>query len=175
MLFIGNYKKIVTDELINHLETHEGDLINVWQPHRWKGHPILDEARERARFGYSNGKSVFHQFNSSSVDMQNFTFELPPLPSDDNRKFHWWIVKLLPGEMQAMHIDPHLVEIKNPQRYTLYLQDWIPGHIFTYDDKMIANYKSGDLYRWSDPMCYHGCVNIGFETRYTIQLTTFDE
>lgn len=174
MLFINNQLNCVTDELMKHIESHEGDLVNVWQPERWKGHPVLDEARERARFGYSNGKSVFHQFNGLSKDMQGFDMILPKLPDDDMRKLQWWVVKLLPGEMQAMHIDPHLVEIRNPQRYTLFLQDWQPGHIFTYDDKMIANYKKGDFYRWSDPMCYHGCVNIGFETRYTLQITTYE-
>ena len=38
--------------------------------------------------------------------------------------------------MQAMHIDPHLVEVKNPLRYTMYLEDYHPGHIFVWDDKI---------------------------------------
>ena len=105
--------------------------------------------------------------------MEGVKFQVPAIP-DDNRKTLWWFVKLLPGQMQAMHFDPHLIEIQNPRRYTVFLQDFQPGHIFVWDDKMISNYKAGDLYEWSDPMCYHGCVNIGYETRYTLQLTTYD-
>jgi hypothetical protein len=76
--------------------------------------------------------------------------------------------------MQAMHIDPHLVEVKNPVRYTMFLEDYHPGHIFVWDDKMASNYKAGDVFEWSDPMIVHGCVNISFQTRYTMQITMFD-
>jgi len=100
-------------------------------------------------------------------------FGLPVIQGDD-RYQSWWIIKLLPGQMQTMHFDPHLLTCTNPIRYTMFLQDWQPGHIFTWDDKMLSNYKAGDLYRWKDPMCYHGVVNIGYEPRYTLQITTFD-
>ena len=86
----------------------------------------------------------------------------------------WWIIKLLPGQMQPMHFDPHLISTKNPARYTMFLEDWKPGHIFVWEDQYLSNYKAGDLYRWKDPMCYHGVVNIGHETRYTLQITTYD-
>ena len=172
MIFLKNYADWITPELMNHIETHDGDLVPVWQPDRWKGNPMLDEARERARPGYAHRNHDFHQFNPASKDMQSFKFELPDIA--DNRQTLWWIVKLYPGQMQAMHFDPHLIEIPNPKRYTMFLQDWQPGHIFTWGDKMLSNYKAGDLYQWSDPMCYHGVVNIGYETRYTLQITTHD-
>ena len=73
-----------------------------------------------------------------------------------------------------MHIDPFLVEVKRPVRYSLFLQDFTPGHIYVYDNKMISDYKKGDLYEWSDPMCIHGCANIGFNNRYTFQITLHD-
>lgn len=173
MRYIGNYKDWITTELMNHLQTHEGDLRNVWQPERWQGHPELDRFRELCRPGYSDGRGKFHQFNLMSPDMKDFPIVLPELPEKRNRIF-WWFVKLNPGEMQAMHIDPHLVDVKNPVRYTMYLQDYIPGHIFIWDDKISANYKAGDLYEWSDPMIVHGCVNISFEARYTLQITMHD-
>jgi hypothetical protein len=70
-----------------------------------------------------------------------------------------------------MHIDPHLTEVTGFVRYTMFLQDWEPGHIFAYDDKMLSNYKAGDLYEWSDPECIHGPANIGYNTRLTLQIT----
>jgi hypothetical protein len=173
MQLIKNYADWIKPELMNHLESSTGDTVPVWQPNRWKGHPMLDEARERARVGYSNNIHFFQQFNIDSADMQDFKFEMATIEGD-NRPVSWWFIKLLPGQMQTMHFDPHLLNCVNPIRYTMFLQDWQPGHIFTYDDKMISNYKAGDLYRWDDPMCYHGVVNIGYETRYTFQITTHE-
>jgi hypothetical protein len=172
MIFIKNCKEIVTDKLMDFLRSHDGDTVPVWQPNRWKGHPMLDAAREKARV-FENNSPLFQQFNEKTKDIANFKIELPDIP-EDNRKRMWWIIKLKPGQMQSMHFDPHLIDVKNPQRYSIFLEDWKPGHIFTWDDKMIANYSAGDMYRWSDPMCYHGCTNIGYENRYTLQITTFD-
>ena len=170
MKYLGNYAGWITSELMTHLKTADGDCVPVWQPDRWQGHPLLDEFREKARPGYSNGKHNFQQFQNKSQDMQSFKFELPDLPN--SRKYiFWWFIKLLPGQMQTMHIDPHLIEVADPVRYTMFLEDWQPGHIFTYDDKIITNYKAGDLYEWSDPMTLHGVVNIGYTTRYTMQIT----
>ncbi len=73
-----------------------------------------------------------------------------------------------------MHIDPQLTEVSNPVRYTMFLQDWEPGHIFVYDDKIAVNYKAGDMFEWSDPMIVHGPANIGYNTRYTLQITMYD-
>jgi hypothetical protein len=174
MIYIGNYKNLITSKLMNHLETYNGDTIPVWQPDRWSGRPEWEESKERARPGYAHKTHDFQQFNSRSKDMEDFNFELPQI-LNDNRATLWWFVKLLPGQMQAMHFDPHLIEIQNPQRYTVFMQDYQPGHIFVWGDKMISNYKAGDLFKWSDPMCYHGCVNISYETRYTLQLTTYDD
>lgn len=172
MKFIQNYADWITDDLMNHLQTHDGDHIPVWQPERWQGHPLLDEFREKA-ICYSKNSPMFHQFNRNSKDMKNFVVNLPALP--ENRKnLFWWFVKLLPGEMQAMHIDPHLVEVSNPVRYTMFLQDYEPGHIFVYENKMISDYRAGDMYEWSDPMIVHGVVNIGYNTRYTLQITMHD-
>lgn len=173
MRYIGNYKDWITPELMNHLETHNGDLMPVWQPERWQGHPLLDQFREMARAGFAHKNHDFHQFNAKSADMENFKVVLPKFPEKRKHCF-WWFVKLLPGEMQAMHIDPHLVEVKNPVRYTMYLQDYHPGHIFVWDDKMSSNYKAGDVFEWSDPMIVHGCVNISYLTRYTLQVTMHD-
>jgi spermidine synthase len=105
--------------------------------------------------------------------MQGFKIDLPKFPKE-RKNWAWWFVKLLPGQMQAMHIDPHLIEVKDPVRYTLYLEDYHPGHIFVWDDKISSNYKAGDVYEWSDPMIVHGCVNISYKTRYTLQVTGHD-
>lgn len=156
---------------MQYITEHDGDTVPVWQPDRWRGHPMLDEARERARAGFAHRNHDFQQFNSNTAGM--IKFDLPVIEGDDRQQL-WWIIKLHPGQMQAMHFDPHLLGCSNPKRYTMFLEDWQPGHIFTWDDKMLSNYKAGDMYRWNDPMCYHGVVNIGYNTRYTLQITTVD-
>lgn len=173
MELIGNYASWITPELMELIKNNPGDTIPVWQPNRWTGRPEWDEARERARPGYSDNKHFFQQFNPYCKDMEGFDLVLPKIPGDD-RTAMWWIVKLLPGQMQSMHFDPHLIEYKNPQRYTLFLEDWKPGHVYVWGDQYISNYKAGDFYKWKDPMCYHGCVNIGYDNRYTLQITTVD-
>jgi hypothetical protein len=173
MELIKNYSSWLDQGVVQYLENRTGDTVPVWQPDRWKGHPDLDAARERARIGYSNNIHFFQQFNINSPDMQDFKLTIPDI-EHNNRRISWWFIKLLPGQMQTMHFDPHLLSCVNPTRYTLFLQDWQPGHIFTYADRILVDYKAGDLYKWSDPMCYHGVVNIGYSTRYTLQITTHE-
>ena len=60
--------------------------------------------------------------------------------------------------------------IKNIMRAVVFLDDWKPGHIFEIDGNSITNYKKGDYVCWkgSTP---HMAANIGFKTRYTMQIT----
>ena len=171
MNYVGNYKDWITNKLMNHLQTHNGDARPVWQPERWQGHPLLDEFREKCRIAYSHRDDKFQQFNITTEGM--IDIELPSLP-ESRRQCNWWFIKLLPGQFQAMHIDPHLVEVTNPVRYTMFLEDYHPGHIFVWDDQLATNYKAGDLFEWSDPMIVHGCTNISYQNRYTLQITMHD-
>jgi len=173
MILIKNYADWISDELMEFLIKDNGDTVPVWQPDKWRGRPELDDARETLRPGYSHRNDVFQQFSPDTDSIKNIEISLPEIPNDNRKKF-WWFIKLLPGQMQPMHFDPHLLDIKNPKRYTLFLQDWIPGHIFVYKDKYISNYKKGDLFLWEDHMMQHGVVNIGFTNRYTLQITTYD-
>jgi hypothetical protein len=174
MQYIGNYASWIKEhDIIEQLMSRKGDSTPVWQPTRWSGSPTLEKFKELATPGYSNNKFFFHQMNPKSAEMGDFKFALPVLPKTRS-KLNWWFVMLYPGEFQAMHIDPQLVEVKNPVRYTMFLQDWEPGHIFVYEDKIAVNYKAGDMFEWSDPMTVHGPANIGYNTRYTLQITLYD-
>ena len=174
MKYIGNYKDwIDSNNILEMLKSKQGEKTPVWQPERWTGNPTLEHYKELARPGYSDNKHFFHQMNAQSPEMANYVFPYPKLTQDRANK-HWWFVMLYPGEFQAMHVDPHLTEVNNFVRYTMFLQDWEPGHIFVYDDKVLTNYKAGDMYEWNDPECVHGPANIGYNTRYTLQITLND-
>ena len=174
MKYLGNFNSwIIEHDIISILKSKKGERTPVWQPDRWCGNKTLEYFRELARSGYSDNKHFFHQLNVNSPEMQNYKFPCPSLPKN-RQHMHWWFVLLYPGEFQAMHVDPHLTEVDDFVRYTMFLQDWEPGHIFVYDDKILTNYKAGDMYEWNDPMCVHGPANIGYNIRYTLQITLND-
>jgi hypothetical protein len=171
MKYIGNYKSWIEEQkIMEHLSACQGEVSPVWPGDFYSGHPILEKIKESGRAGYSDNRFVFHQLGPHSPEMANFKFELPTVP-ESRSNVNWWFVKLYPGEFQIMHIDPHTVEVTNLVRYTIFLQDWEPGHIFVWDNKYIADYKAGDMYEWSDPMSVHAPANIGYNTRYTFQMT----
>jgi len=173
MKLLGNYKDWITPELWHILTSTDGDCIPVWQPERWTGNDLLDSARILAEKGYAHRNHNFQQYNSESKEFQNFDLKMP-IPIE-RQHYHWWFVKYLPGQMQPMHFDPHVTEIKNCLRYTMMLEDYHPGHVFVYDDQLLTNYKAGDLFLWPDAMIYHGAVNISYKTRYSFQLTAYDQ
>jgi len=191
MQFINNQKDWISKDLMEILKTRKGDKIPIWDPKRGKGHPLLDQltAWGKAHFGESIPQQYFHIFKEDTKDIQDFEFVMPNLPKI-GKNIYWWFVKLQPGEIQLMHYDMHILgafykdntfsevvevqKIKNPIRYTMFLQDYQPGHIFTYKDQMLSNYKAGDIYEWSDPELLHGVANISFTPRYTLQITSHD-
>jgi hypothetical protein len=191
MNYIGNEAEWVTDDLMNLLTTQQGNPVPIWDPERWHGHPLLDKinALGTAWFGDTIPNQYFYVFNSRTKCMEDYNFELPGIIKKQECIL-WWFVKLNPGELQLMHYDMHPLGVfhqnnnfskvtssstlVNPKRYTMYLQDWEPGHVFVYDDKMNVNYKKGDIYEWNDPETFHGVVNLSFNPRYTLQITMCD-
>jgi hypothetical protein len=191
MQFVGNQKDWITDDLMLLLESKEGDAVPIWEPDRWGGHPLLEDMNAEGKEYFKDNipKQYFHVFRSTSKDLQGYNFNLPKLPIV-KKHLVWWFVKLNPGEMQLMHYDMHVlgsihsdsefkkvsnvIEVNNPVRYTMYLQDWHPGHAFIHYDKTVSHYKAGDIYEWSDAELLHGVVNLSFKPRYTLQITMHD-
>lgn len=172
MKLIGNYRDWITTELWTALTTRPGDRIPVWQPDRWQGNPTLDAARKLAEPAYGHRNCDFQMFTATSKDLEGIEITLPiPLTRS---KYNWWFVKYRPGQLQPMHYDPEVTEVKNALRYTMMLDDYHPGHIYTYDNVLLTGYRAGDMFQWPDAMSYHGAANIGFKDRYTFQLTMYD-
>jgi hypothetical protein len=192
MNYIGNENNWITNELMDLLENNSGSKLPVWNPNRFRGHPLLDKVRiaGESYFGEKIPNNFFHVFYSQTDCMKNYNFVLPDLiPSQES--IVWWFSKLDPGEYQFMHYDAILLGVAhddpeftnvasakkliNPKRYTMFLQDYHPGHVFIYDDKISINYKKGDIFEWSNQETLHGVVNISFKTRYTLQLVMYDK
>lgn len=191
MNYVGNEANWITDDLMTLLASNTGSPVPIWDPHRWRGHPLLEKINNlgTAWFGNTIPNQYFHVFNSRYKACNGYNFKLPTLIKPQEC-IAWWFVKLNPGELQLMHYDMHplgvfhqdnnfskvesTANLVNPKRYTMYLQDWEPGHVFVYDDKMNVNYKAGDIYEWNDPETLHGIVNLSFKPRYTLQITMWD-
>jgi hypothetical protein len=88
-------------------------------------------------------------------------------------KCHWWITKLLPGQMMPMHTDPLTHEDQTCKRFWVPLQDYVAGHVFLYGNSMIANYKRGDVFEYEHSQDEHGAANLSFEPRLVLQVTEY--
>jgi len=189
--YIGNEVEWITDELLTLLETNTGSRLPVWNPNRWHGHPLLDKIRNmgETHFGNNIPNDCFTVFYTPTPGLENYKFSLPNL-IPPQQEITWWFSKLSPGEYQFVHYDARLLGVIhndldftnvhrtctliNPKRYTMYLQDYEPGHVFIYEDKMSVNYKKGDIFEWSGPEILHGVANISYTNRYTLQLIMSD-
>lgn len=119
--------------------------------------------------GYDPTASYFQMF-----DQSNCSFDIPAFYTCENKKHHWWITKMMPGNFMPMHVDPHTKTEKNSQRYWIPLQDWECGHIFAYEDTIITNYKAGDMWVYEDSQALHGAANIGLNPRVVLQVSVYE-
>ncbi len=186
MKLIGNFLDRIPKGLVDEIMANDGQITPVYQPDKWKGHPMYDKARiELEQAGFHKGGHKFHQFTVETECMKkflpeiqektnNFRFDESVIPGNYDF-YHWWIVKYLPGDMQPMHFDPHIVNTKECKRYTMMLTDFEDGHIFVYDDFLLTDYKAGDLFLWPDAMIIHGAANISMNTRLSLQLSFYNK
>jgi hypothetical protein len=87
-------------------------------------------------------------------------------------KVSWWITKMMPGQYMPIHSDPFTQE-SNVKRYWVPLMNYVPGHVFIYKDKMITNYKAGDLYEFDISTELHAAANISYVPRVMLQITEY--
>lgn len=83
-----------------------------------------------------------------------------------------WFSKHPPGTGLPFHIDNYDDhENLNLRRFFIFLHDWIPGHIFLYDQQQsISHYKSGDAFEMTNIHCEHAACNISNSPRITMQI-----
>jgi hypothetical protein len=163
MKFIGNYNSWIQQEWIDFIMSNEGFA----RPSNGRN-PISEEFKQAESVGYDLSKTYWYIFEP---DMVPFTIK-SPFPVDGN--FLWWFIKMLPGNMMPMHKDPHAINEDNSKRYWMPLQDYEPGHVFIYKNKLIVDYKKGDLYQYEDSRALHGACNIGWSPRIIINFSTYD-
>jgi hypothetical protein len=167
MRFIGNYKDWIDPEWISYVLSNKGDGRPA-EGQKPNSSEMEDEYRRAKLAGYQDDAIYFWMF-----DKNNTPFDI--VPPFINGPHHWWITKMLPGNFMPMHKDPHTSYEKNSQRFWIPLTDWAPGHIFMYEDQVITNYLSGDVWQYTEAGALHGAANIGHAPRVVLQISTYDQ
>jgi len=166
MKYIGNFKDWIKQEWVDYLLVHDGTL----RPKTASENPDTEEFRIATSVGYDLTQTWWHHYCNTSCPL----LISPPIPTD--KEYMWWFIKLLPGGMMPVHRDPHVTEDGkyNVTRYWMPLQDYVPGHVFVYNNIFMTDYKAGDLWAYSDANEIHGACNISYVPRLTFQFTTYD-
>ena len=163
MEWIGNFNKDLSKDLNDLVMITEGQA----RPGDWK--PINDVERnlwEKGKSTFDFSKTMWYVYEQQDLQIDlkfPWTFG----------KCHWWITKLLPGQMMPMHTDPHTHEEQTCKRYWIPLQDYVPGHVFIYGESMIQNYKRGDVFQYENSTDEHGAANLSFIPRIVLQVTEY--
>lgn len=103
---------------------------------------------------------------------RHFTKEIK-LPFDAGVDSHWWFCKLNPGDMFPMHQDLFEENKPNIRRFWMPCDNSKLGHIFVYGNKMLEDYRAGDLFEFEDPKEWHAACNLGFEPKISLQIVSY--
>ena len=88
------------------------------------------------------------------------------------------VQKMSPGMILPYHSDKYGyyrsqhpgLKIENIKRVIVFLEDWKAGHISEINGESHSNWKRGDWISWTGETP-HLAANLGFEDRYTLQIT----
>jgi hypothetical protein len=164
MKFIGNYLNIIRDDWITYLTDNDGTLC--------------PDSRECFGETFSEQVSEIHKiFRPINFPRwQNFGVdEIPfsiPWPVPLSERIEQVVIKQLPGQLMAMHVDENPIDSTN--RYILMLTDYHPGHILLWGDVLFRDYKKGDLCEIQNINAPHGAANFSNYNRIAAYLTVWN-
>jgi hypothetical protein len=173
MKFIGNYADWIEDRWIEHILKNDGIMCPRDQN--------LETSGELSPFDETGWdiKCVC----CIMYEQHMFPYKVNiPWPLEKNHE--WWMMKLPVGMGQPWHRDSlkesadgneTINENRIVKRYWMPFQDYAPGHIFIYEDRLITGYKKGDLYLYDNEQAYHTAGNLGWSTRISLNLTTWND
>ena len=87
--------------------------------------------------------------------------------------------RMMPGTILPTHSDLYVKYVQlfdlqgqehNIRRAIVFLEDWRPGHYAEYVDQPYTKWQAGDTVEWNYDTP-HMAANVGFEPRYTLQIT----
>jgi hypothetical protein len=122
-------------------------------------------------YDVSGAEWTMHYWNDLGMSSAN-DFELPFTPTGNT--VEWWLAKINPAKTFPWHTDAFKAEASNFRRFWISIQDFTPGHVFVYDDKILAPYKAGDIFEFTDPRVWHAAANLAYKPKITLQIVTYD-
>ena len=157
MRYITNIKPYISNELVQFMLTHLGirkpDTVSDYQK------PILDKWIDA---DIDINKVGWEFFNSENlVDHIDLPFT--------SGNVNWWFSKLNPGDMFPFHVDTYPQQTQT-ERYWVACQDHMPGHVFMCGDKVLTDYRAGDMFLFEEHDTWHGACNLGFTPKLSLQI-----
>jgi len=112
----------------------------------------------------------------SLIEKFDLSFDImddpPPFLEHKDKHITWWFSKMSPGHRMPVHVDRAKPDIEI-NKYWMPWTDYSPGHIFSIGDKVITDYKAGDVYKFNYAGDWHGACNIGYLDRIVLQITDY--
>lgn len=92
----------------------------------------------------------------------------------EGKIIEWWFCKINPCCVFPMHVDAFKTEAKNFRRFSVPMQDYIPGHVFVDDADSLVHYKAGDVFEFTDSRSWHGAGNLSMIPKVSFQFVCYD-
>lgn len=159
MKYFGNFKEYIPNNLIKTILEHpyKGEGPNPNDPY--------EEVKVWQKAGYNFDNIKWISYTSEMIDVP------VSLPGEFGNVIEIWYTKLNPGNMFPLHRDVFSYTDNNLVRFTMLLLDQQPGHVFCYNNKILTDYRAGDVFVFDNPYMWHGAVNIGLTPRITMQIS----
>lgn len=177
MKFFGNYKHLIKPEWIDLLLTTKGIPISPFKDHD----PSNNEKEKDINLTLAKSKQEYSLFQdgvygdnlimAEIFDRRNCPFKLDLEELNQFLNGDWWIVKQMPGQFMPLHRDTANIHDKN-YRFWMPWKDYEAGHVFIHENRLISNYKAGDIYQYNKDNDLHGSANIGFSSRIVLQISS---
>jgi hypothetical protein len=158
MIYLGNFKNWISQNLTDIIMSSKGQI----RPGKEESNASKEQYKTWGDIEPIGAKWSFH-YNEIGID----DIELPvPYTGTIN----WWFVKLNPTCVFPLHRDTFHDDSDKVRRLWIPYQNYIPGHVFIYKDKLISDYQAGDIFEFDDPLALHGSANLGTVPKISLQI-----
>ena len=147
MRCIGNFENWISQDWIEYISKNEGQIQN----------------------DHDNTPHEFSGLSWELYDRFNTTFNISPPYDFGTHKWEWWFKKLLPGKGF-----PVVTLSESTKRLWMPLTNYEIGHIFIYEEQMIAPFNAGDLFEFEHNAPY-ASINLGVGPFYMMMFSISTE
>lgn len=165
MKHIGNFAHLIDQRALEFVLSNTGEIRPSEKDKALKRQNNRDTVTRWEHANYDISKLRWESFTGEHFDWKVL------LPFEG--EVSWWFSKLMPGDIFPWHIDTYATEGRKAKRYFMAYQDYQLGHVFVYEDKLLAPYKAGDVFEFHDDTVAHAAANIGLIPKISLQLIVY--